>query len=149
MPVTVTGVDRTLRAMGRASAQDAVKIRDGLQKCAGVILRKSYQYVPLDTGRLRASGRIETNEKQGFASRVMVVYGDTVEAYYAVYVHEDLVRTYRNPPRGAKFLERAVRETRGTCASILRRTMGAERGKTIGGVREDITRGNPYTEESI
>ena len=149
MPVTVTGVDRTLRAIGRASTQDAIKIQDGLKKCGGVILRKSHQYVPLDTGRLRASGRVETNEKEGFASRVVVVYGGTVEAYYAVYVHEDLVRTYRNPPRGAKFLERAVRETRGTCASILRRTMGAERGKSIGGVREDITRGNPYTGEAI
>ncbi len=149
MPVTVTGVDRTIRAIGRASVLDAVKIQDGLQKCGGVILRKSYQYVPLDTGALMRSGRVETNGKPGFAARVAVVYGDTVEAYYAVYVHEDLVRTYRNPPRGAKFLERAVRETRGTCASILRRTMGAERGKTVGGVREDITRGNPYTGESI
>jgi hypothetical protein len=145
----ITGVDRVLRAGQKTSALDAIKVRDGLAKCAGVILRKSYQYVPIDTGALMRSGRVEDNGKPGMGARFAVVYGGTPEAYYAVYVHEDLTRAYRNPPRGAKFLERAVRETRGTCASIMRRTLYVERGKTIDGVREDITRGNPYTGERL
>lgn len=137
----VTGVDRVLSALRTKVANTGINIDEGLRKCAGVVLRKSYQYVPVETGALKASGRISDNGKKGFATQVKVEYGGP-GAFYALYVHEDLTK-FHEPPTCAKFLERAVRETRGTCAAILKRTMQAGRGKTLDGVREDITAGNP------
>jgi hypothetical protein len=143
MKATVTGVDRVLRAIGKARTQDAINIDQGLKKCAKVILNKAMTVVPRETGALAASHRIVGNDKQGFAARYAVEAGGP-SAYYALYVHEDLTK-HHAPPTMAKWLEYAVRMTRGTCSAILKRTMGAERGKTIDGVREDITAGNPYT----
>lgn len=143
MKATVTGVDRVLRAIGKARTQDAVNIDEGLKKCAQVIMRKALTVVPRETGALAESHKVVGNGKQGFAARYTVEAGGP-GAYYALYVHEDLTK-YHAPPTMSKWLEYAVRTTRGTCSAILKRTMGAERGKTIDGVREDITAGNPYT----
>lgn len=143
MKATVTGVDRVLRAIGKARTQDAINIDEGLKKCAVVIKNKALTVVPRASGALADSHEVVDNGKRGFAARHTVTAGGPM-APYALYVHEDLTK-YHAPPTMAKWLEYAVRMTRGTCSAILKRTMGAERGKTIDGVREDITAGNPYT----
>jgi hypothetical protein len=118
--IDITGVERVQRAIGKASTRLAPKVADGLRQCAEVILRKSRQYVPVDTGELKKSGRVETTG-QGLGAESKVLYGGP-DAPYALYVHEDLTK-FHAPPTQAKFLERAARETRGTCAAIMRRAV--------------------------
>lgn len=119
----ITGVEQTLKAMGRASVEDAVRVDDGLKSCAGVVLRKSLTLAPIDTGDLRASGRVAGNGKRGLGAEYTVSYGGPL-APHAFVVHEDL-NTPHDPPTGAKYLTNAVRLTRGTCASIIRRRLSA------------------------
>lgn len=130
MGARITGVENVLRAIGKAKSNKAAKIEDALKKCGEVILRKSQIYVPVDKGPLKASGHVEVAGK-GFGCRVRVVYGGP-SAPYALYVHEDLSK-YHEPPTCAKFLTRAVQETRGTCASVLKREMEAKPVKIIDG----------------
>jgi hypothetical protein len=80
--------------------------------------------VPIDTDtpgsnyELYRSGRVEKAENKGLSSVASVVYGgmvvDGVNVDYAVYVHE-LTHLEHKPPTGAKYLSRAVSETRGAC----------------------------------
>jgi hypothetical protein len=111
------GVDVVVRAVGRAKDAAGVAVAEGLKKAAGVILRKSNTYVPVDTGRLKASGHVQV-EGSGMSARAAVVY----DTDYAVYVHEILTKKHKSPTT-AKFLERAVRETRGTTKSIVKREL--------------------------
>lgn len=118
-------------AIGKATVEDARKIDDGLERCAGVVLRKALKYVPVDTRDLYNSGRVEGNGKPGFGARWYVMFGGVWGfvrdgwVHYALYVHEDLSVSHA-PPTCAKFLERAAREVRGTCTSILRRVFKNE-----------------------
>lgn len=134
MPQHVTGIERVLKAISKAKKEDAIKIADGLEKCANVVLRKSQQYVPVLTGALKATGRVEV-EGQGMGAEATVSYGSP-EAFYALYVHEDLTKTHA-PPTCAQFLTRALRETRGTCANILKREFEGRPVKTIDGEQVD------------
>jgi hypothetical protein len=121
---SIDGVEATVRAIGKAAVVMERSIVEGLQKCGQTILKKSQTYVPVETGALKASGKVETTGK-GFGARVFVRYGGSSSprtADYAPFVHENMEK-YHKPPTQAKFLERAVRETRGTCASIMRRTL--------------------------
>lgn len=118
--IHITGVHQVMRAIGKAKVEDARKIDDALTRICGVVLRKAIPYTPIETGALRESGRIEVTGK-GFAARGEVVFGGPT-AHYALYVHEDMTKKHVEPTQ-AKFLERAARETRGTAASILQRTM--------------------------
>lgn len=130
MPVRITSIERVLRSVGKAKTDGAIKIREGLEKCAGVVYRKSQGYVPVDTGALKASGRVEVSG-QGNGARASVVYGGPT-AHYALYVHEDLTKHHK-APTCAQYLTRALRETRGTCANILKREFAGEPVKRIDG----------------
>lgn len=135
MPQHVTGYERVLKAISKARTEDAIKIAEGLKKCAEVVYRKSQQYVPVETGALKKSGRVEVNDKAGMAAEASVVYGSE-EAYYALYVHEDMTKNHA-PPTCAQFLTRALRETRGTCSNILKREFEGRPVKTIDGDQVD------------
>jgi hypothetical protein len=125
MPSSVSGVQTVLKAFGKARSQDAIKIADAIQKCGDVILRKALVYCPIEHGDLRATGKAETIGR-GLGAKCDVTFGGLSptgrEVNYAVIVHDDMTKSHA-PPTGARFLTRAVRETRGTCASILRRNM--------------------------
>jgi hypothetical protein len=93
------------------------QLRSGMAKVAYQILKKSNSYVPVDTGFLRNSGHSYT---QGTGDKIksVVMYN----AEYAIYVHEDL--TMRHPNGGqAKFLARAVEETKPEMTGILKKTL--------------------------
>lgn len=75
--------------------------------------------VPVDTGDLESTGRIE-KKPGGYA----VVYGGVAESgrlvNYANQVHDDLNRAYKKPGSGAKFVEaHYLRRTEGAPAEIL------------------------------
>lgn len=131
----VYGVEKSLRAIGKARSAAAPAVATALEKCAEIILKKSQEYVPVSAdgsrgqppGELMRSGRVEV-EGQGLGAKAHVVYdapiAGTSESYAAA-VHEIIGATHEPPPRGAKFLERATRETRGACANVLKREMEA------------------------
>lgn len=116
----VTGVDKVIRAIGKEKAKTGMTIAESLKKCAEVILKKALYYCPVEYGPLRKSGRIES-EGSGMGTRVHVVFGGP-EAPYAIYVHENLEAKHASPTC-AQFVTRAIRETRGTTASIARREL--------------------------
>lgn len=121
-PEYITGIDAAIKAVGKKLDRDMkYTINEGLKKCAEVILKKALKYVPVDTGALKASGRVEV-EGQAKGSVARVVFGGTRETFYALYVHENLEAKHE-APTCAKFLERACRETAGTCASIVAYTL--------------------------
>lgn len=127
MPDTpvVTGVSSVHKIVGRHKSELGIRLADAMEKCGGVIGRKGDYYCPKDTLALVNSRQIIVTGA-GLNTVVQVTYGSE-EAYYALWVHEDLDK-YHEPPTQAKWLERAVRETRGTCKSIVKRELS-------GGVR--------------
>lgn len=145
-PKHVTGVEQTIRAIGKARVQDAINMEEGLLRCAWAILARSDYYVPVATGNLENSGRVESNGKKGFGAQFTVVYGVTdaalvgtteavEDAFYALYVHEDLTK-YHDPPTSAKFLEKGTRETRSIRGRIMRRQMVETGSAHFDGVKE-------------
>ena len=116
--IQVEGLQRTITAQRGQAAKDAGNIAEAVKKCLDVIHRKADQYVPVDTGELKGSV-VKEVKGVGFNAKGVIGYA----APHAIYVHEDLTKTHQSPTC-AKFLERAIRETRGTCTSILKRQMG-------------------------
>lgn len=68
----------------------------------------SRKYVPVDTGRLQASGQFVVQERGG-KIEAAISYGKGGEPEYAIYVHERLDQAHAAPTR-AKFLQAAVNE---------------------------------------
>ena len=119
MPIRITGVDRVVKANGKASAEIKKRIDEALVTCAEVLLRKSQELVPVDTEALKKSGRVVANDKKGLAAAATVEYGGPT-APYAFIVHERL-GVYHAPPAQARYLADAVPMVRGTMTSIIRR----------------------------
>jgi len=71
---------------------------------ATMIFNKSQELCPVDTNRLRLSGKVTVDKtSEGFEAAI------TYSTDYAIYVHEDMTK-YHNPPTQAKFLEQPARE---------------------------------------
>lgn len=75
------------------------------------VFERSQELVPVDTGRLKASGFIETRQEAQGTSAV-VGYGRFGIPAYAGFVHEMLDIPHA-PPTQAKFLETAINEKMG------------------------------------
>jgi hypothetical protein len=121
------GLEACIKAIGKAKADVGKTIAESLEKCGQVVLKKAKYYVPKDTRALELSGQVVVTGK-GLGTKVLVTFGTD----YAVPVHERLDLKHAEPTC-AKYLERAVRETRGTCASIVRRDLQAGVNITKGG----------------
>lgn len=78
-------------------------------------MTESKRRVPVDTGVLRASGRVSEPERDGTKISVTLSYGGAAE-HYAVPVHEDLEAFHKVGQ--AKYLESVLNESR---SSMLRR----------------------------
>jgi len=93
---------------------------------AAHIFAESQDEVPLDTGNLRASGKLGFPEVQGKEIVVEISYGGAA-ADYALPVHENLEVNFRNG-RKAKYLEdpakRRVAGMNGRLLKAVRRAMG-------------------------
>jgi hypothetical protein len=101
------GVEQTIRALspgGSASLHLARQAEIALGQTALAVLELSQDYVPVDTGDLKASVSL-THDGSGFE----VVYTIGYHTDYAVFVHE-ITEYYHRPPTGAKYLSRAVTE---------------------------------------
>lgn len=128
MTSKVTNIDVVLRAIGKLRGNVEVAIAPALTKCGNAILKKSQVYVPVDTTALKKSGKVEV-AGVGKGTKVTVGYGGP-DAPYALYVHEDPGAKHA-APTCFKYLTRAVSETRGTCANLLKREMEAAVRKSV------------------
>lgn len=70
---------------------------------------KSQRYVPVNTGDLKKSGRLEIHTTAGGKKLAEITYGKNGNPFYAVFVHEITSYSHLAPTR-AKFLESAIRE---------------------------------------
>lgn len=125
--VRVTGVQTAIRAISKARTEAAIRIVDGIDKCCDSALKKARFYVPKDTMALHDSGRKEVTGS-GMGAKGRVIFGGP-SAPYAIYVHE-IQENQHAPPTCAKFLERAVRELRGTMSNIMKREIIAKTSPT-------------------
>lgn len=100
--VTIDGVSKVSSSLAKFAADADRKKKKGLYRQGQKTLTKAVTYTPLETGALRASGKLE------FEGDVLVISFGGPAAPYAIYVHEILSNVH--PYGQAKFLERAVQE---------------------------------------
>ena len=107
MRIELYGTER-LRAKLAAAADAGPRILGAAlyQEAEAVMTTSKEQYVPVDTGALRASGFVELPIYAGEGASVNFGFGGP-GAPYAVVVHEDL--TKRHPVGQAKYLEIPLR----------------------------------------
>jgi hypothetical protein len=113
--VEVVGLERTISAQRQTAVKDAMNIAEGVRKALDIVGKRSDVYVPVDKGDLKAS-KFTKVEGAGFNAKGTIGYS----ARHAVPVHERLDLAHRSPTC-AKFLERAIRESRGTITAMLKR----------------------------
>lgn len=87
---------------------------------------KSQEYVPVDTGDLKASGYLEV-KREGKDTRAEMGYGKGGDPNYAAFVHERTDINHQSPTR-AKFLQSAIEEDFGLLLDRVKAAF-ARRGK--------------------
>lgn len=121
--ISNTDETKVLHSMRNAGQKGKLAIRRSMRATAEFILAESQKIVPMDTGALAASGKVEVTFGTGLDTVATVSYGDA-NAPYAVFVHEDLSKRHgsafnvhyaqeiaagytheRRPEEQAKFLE--------------------------------------------
>lgn len=127
--IQVEGVQGALRALKKMSDKDGQAIEEVFRKIRKTIHARADKYVPVQHGRLKASGTDTDNGKKGFGHQSTVEYGGPT-APYAMIVHERTMVPHA-PPTCAKYLSRAMRELRGTMTAMLKRQLVA----TVQGTR--------------
>lgn len=86
--VEIEGTARLKRNLARAGAKGTVALRRGLRLEGEKIMAASKRLVPVETGNLRASGRVrQSRGRRQEVGNVDLVYGGP-SAPYAVFVHE-------------------------------------------------------------
>lgn len=100
---TITGADPLSRKLQTASTNGPQAMGQALVETAEQVMTVSKtDYVPVDTGALRASGHVQPAVWQGAKVEVEFGFGGPA-APYALYVHENL--TAHHPVGQAKYLE--------------------------------------------
>lgn len=105
MSIKFRGVREVTSNMRRSANGAQSGAARGARSLANQVLRESQSLVPVETGALKASGRVESHMNMKGIS-VSVAYGARDarnSSRYAVYVHEDLNAFH--PHGTAKFLE--------------------------------------------
>lgn len=122
----------TARSYGPAKVQARLRSRRtlwaagverGIKKASAFLLREAKKIVPVDTGALKASGRIDLTGT-GPETNAFITFSTD----YAGYVHEDL-NAYHRPPTSAKYLERPAREHQEEIRQIVRDECRREAGR--------------------
>lgn len=101
--VEIVPVNFIRQAMRKLTKSTERRTEEASYAAAVRIYQLSQVYVPVKTGFLKSTGRVE-KEGKGFQRVCLVVY----ETPYAGYVHENLT-AYHAPPTQAKYLETAAR----------------------------------------
>lgn len=88
MGVRMIGLSALAKQYGRAGMGTQTALRQAVFMEANEVLNESKKLVPVDTGALKNSGRVEQPRVDGRGVSVEVTYGGAA-APYALYVHED------------------------------------------------------------
>lgn len=112
----IEGLKTVLTAHKKAKDKTAIAIDEGLLKAAQMVFTASQKLVPVDTGLLKSSGKVEKGSGKGFSASASVVY----DAPYATVVHEDL-QAHHNPPTQARYVSAAIAKVRGSIATMMKR----------------------------
>ncbi len=118
MSVTLNGYERVLAWVKGRSSQYKTRLSALVFLEALEIMAESKKIVPVMTGALRASGRVEPPRNRGGDVSVLMSYGGSA-APYAFKVHED-TDARRKPGQQAKFLEEPARKHLATFAARLK-----------------------------
>ena len=105
--ITLTGASTVARNMWLTHAEMGERFERGLERAGKYVIEVTEQFVPIETGALRASAMTKNIGGTGWKADQVVGYGNS-EAPYAGYVHERL-DLYHKPPTRAKFLEHTLR----------------------------------------
>ena len=120
-PITISGgeeLSRKLKILGPLAAK--VSAQSLYQSAEEVMAESKEQYVPVDVGALRSTGKV-LRKKEGNDEIIILSYGGPVKGsyrnkrgelvenvHYAVHVHEDLQA--HHPVGEAKYLEKPLME---------------------------------------
>jgi len=96
----MSGMDGVMRNLMKISKQAERNLEQSITEGSHVILDRSNELVPVATGELKDSGKVEKPSR--LESEV------TYDADYAIHVHEDLEAFH--PHGQAKFLQTAISE---------------------------------------
>lgn len=97
--IRVVGLQALVRSLTARNKKRRDNVRAAVNRAAELIFTESQRRVPVDTGNLKASGRLEHATGDSLTARVS--YGGTA-AGYAGYVHE-------THPTRKKYLEEPAR----------------------------------------
>ena len=129
---------RSIRAQMKVIEQNMMKVTahieivtaEGIAFGLEPILKESQRLVPVDTGKLKRSGFIETRRMSG-GTEAAIGYGRYGRPTYAAFVHENMNVRHAAPTQ-AKFLEVAVNTKIGDfgrrVALYMKRSMGDNSG---------------------
>ena len=120
--IVFEGLDRLQRVMANAtSPAQQQALAQAVTGAANKVLNQSKKLVPVDTGVLRDSGRVENLKVSSTEISVEITYGGAASQYAGV-VHEDMTMNHspalktivtKRPRRGqAKYLEIPVMANR-------------------------------------
>lgn len=109
-------ITRNIRSQMRRLEQEFNKslnlveelLPDALEYAVKPIFEESQRLVPVDTGKLKASGFIRAGLFRG-KPQVVVGYAAADDPNYATFVHENLAVSHASPTQ-AKFLEEAIKK---------------------------------------
>jgi hypothetical protein len=118
----VTGVSNVIRNLKKANVKIGNGLSKGLKRGGLFLQRESQLIVPVDLGILNKTANTVNIGGEGFATDIVVHYGDGVN--YAIFVHEDLEARHK-PGKTAKYLEKPAREKRREILNIISEEAGS------------------------
>jgi hypothetical protein len=119
--VDIKGTKELERQLRRLGTNAPAALARELFTEASLIMTEADKIVPIDTGALRLSGRVEQPRINGSSVSVQMGFGGP-SAAYAFFVHEAVGANFKRPGAQAKFLEKPTKEAaRGMAGRIARR----------------------------
>lgn len=117
LELKITGNKKLTKALKKIADEKRYKLQKATKKAAEHLLIATLKVTPMDTGKLRISGKVKSI-KQGYDPVVAVSFS----APYAGYVHEMPNRStnWTTPGTGSKFLEKTERVERQNIKKIIR-----------------------------
>lgn len=115
---SVEGVEVLIRTLKKDEKENTKNLREGLNEAARYLFGITDEVVPVDTGLLQSTGGIDDVTDDEVEPEVILGYGSN-DAYYAVYVHEDLEARHA-PGKQAKYLEGPFDENVDDMIAIIR-----------------------------
>ena len=108
---SLNGIDTIKARIEKAIANAQPEVGSALYQFAESIMTESKRRVPLKTGALMNTGKVQKPEVSGSKVTVTLGYGDEAVGY-ALAVHENMSPTvhWTRPGSGPKFLENPVKE---------------------------------------